>query len=138
MDKDTTLKLGIWLASKEFQPWKRGKNDCCTLFMEWHDKRFGTNTLDEIYGKYNDLMSAIRFARNFVKVPEWFPKHGYVQVDKPETGDIVMVEHHKNFCSGYIVCMNQAWGIQEHGKGLSKHALRTMQPHTIWRHANGF
>lgn len=137
MDKQLQYRLGMWLAEKKYQPWARGKNDCCTFFMEWHDIARGTKTLNEIYGKYNDLKSAIRFARKFVKVPEWFPKHGYEQVYNLQDGDIVMVEHDRNFCSGYIVFMGFAWGMTEGSTGITRHPLETMQPHTTWRYADG-
>lgn len=134
MDNATTMILGLWLAEKQWQPWERGKNDCCTLFMEWHDKRFGTNTVDELYGKYNDLKSAIRFARNYLKVDEWFPKHGYIQVPTPQTGDIVMVKN-KYFPSSYIICMEQAWSISDESKRMTKHELTIPESeYSIWRH----
>lgn len=134
MDGATTLKLGLWLAEKQHQPWVRGINDCCTLFMEWHDHRFGTDTLSEIKGRYTDLKSAIRFATKFGDLSNWFHKNGYIQVDTPETGDIVMVQHARWFSSAYFICMNIAWGIQDDGTGLSKHPVETMQEHKIWRH----
>ena len=72
------------------------------------------------------------------KVPlnEWFTEHGYKLVDKPQTGDVVMVKHNRFFYSGYIVCLNVAWGLQDDAKGLSRHPLETMQEHTIWRHTS--
>lgn len=131
------MKLGLWLAEKRHLPWQRGINDCCTLVMEWHDHLHGTDTLSEIKGKYWDLKTAIKWAKK-IPLQEWFPKHGYKQIfDALETGDIVMVQHYKYFCSGYIICMGQAWGIQDDSKGLSRHALETMHEHTIWRYTDG-
>jgi len=132
MDSATTLKLGLWLASKKDQPWVRGKNDCCTFIMEWHDYIHGTETMKQIYGKYYDLKTAIRWAEK-VPLNKWFLDNGYTLVDKPQTGDVVMVRHNRFFFSGYIICMNQAWGIQDDSKGLSRHPLETMAEHTIWR-----
>ena len=102
MNAELQQKLGLWLASKQWQPWERGKNDCCTLFMEYHDHMFGTKTVKSIYGKYNDLRSAIRFRKEMPKVSEWFPEHGYHQVLQPQTGDVVMVEQ-AYFPSAYII-----------------------------------
>lgn len=136
IDQETTQKLGIWLASKKWQPWERGKNDCCTFIMEWHDYIHGTNTLDEIYGKYYNLKTAIKWAQK-IPLNEWFTKNGYELVDDIQTGDIVMVKHNRFFFSGYIVCMKEAWGIQDEARGLSKHPLETMHEHTIWRYKYG-
>lgn len=133
MDSGTTMQLGIWLAEKKNQPWVRGKNDCCTFMMEWHDYIHGTKTLDQIYGKYYNLKTAIQWAKK-VPLNKWFTEHGYKVVDKPQTGDIVMVKHNKFFYSNYIVCLNVAWGLQDDAKGFSRHPLETMQEHTIWRH----
>ena len=121
MHKDDVYKLGMFVATKQRQPWIRGINDCCTLGMEWHDTRFGTETLKQIYGKYNNLKSAIRVAKK-INLSQWFIDNGYTQIhdEKVIDGDIVMV-------------MNQAWGIQDDAKGLSRHQLDTMLEHTIWR-----
>ena len=135
MHKDDVYKLGmLWLAEKQRQPWIRGNNDCCTLGMEWHDTRFGTETLKQIYGKYNNLKSAIRVAKK-INLSQWFIDNGYTQIhdEKVIDGDIVMVRHNRFFFSAYIVLMNQAWGIQDDAKGLSRHQLDTMLEHTIWR-----
>jgi hypothetical protein len=37
MDNATLMKVGLWLAEKQQHAYERGKNDCCTLFMEYHD-----------------------------------------------------------------------------------------------------
>lgn len=132
MDKTTTLKLAKFVALKSHQPWVRGINDCCTIPMEWHDLRFGTNTVDQIKGKYHDLRGAIRVAKK-ISLAGWFDEHGYTQVDDVQDGDIVMVRHNRFFFSGYLVLMGQAWGIQDEAPGLSRHPLETMMEHTIWR-----
>jgi hypothetical protein len=128
-------KVGIWLASKQWQPWERGKNDCCTLAMEYHDHMFGTDTLSSIYGKYNDLKSAIKFRKKMPKVNEWFPEHGYYQVEKPQTGDIVIVHNNKFFPSAYIICMNKAWGIMDDAKKMTRHNIKIPNvEYSVWRH----
>ena len=137
MNKQDQMKLGLWLAEKKDDQWIRGKNDCCTFFHEWHDKLHGTNTLDKIYGKYNNLTGAIRFARKYYKVENWFPENGYTQVEEPQTGDIVMVEG-SHFPSSYIICMNFAWSISDNAKRLTRHALDVpMGTYSIWRYTNG-
>lgn len=135
MDSNTTLKLALWLSEKKFQPWERGKNDCCTIVMEWHDHRFGTNTLDEIYGKYWDLKTAIKWAKK-IPLQDWFTGNGYYQVsaDDIRDGDIAMVQHYRWFCSGYFILMNRAWGLQDEAQAMSKHPVETFHDHTIWRH----
>ena len=134
MNSASQMKLGLWLGSKQQQPWERGKNDCCTLFMEYHDHMFGTNTLDALYGKYNNLRGAIRLARKFLTVDEWFPQHGYTRVDKPHTGDIVMVRQ-RYFPSSYIICMGQAWGISDESKRMTRHVIEEPRvEYSIWRH----
>lgn len=131
-------KLALWLAAKKFQPWVRAKNDCCTLFMEYHDWRFGTNKLADIYGKYHDLRTAIKYASKFPKVDEWFPDNGYYQVDEPISGDIIMVNNNRWFPSSYIVLWNCAWGIQDNAKMMSRHQLvEPQQEYSIWRHKHG-
>ena len=55
MHSEDQKKLGLWLASRQWLPHKFGTNDCCTLLMHYHDHMFGTNTVDEIYGKYKKL-----------------------------------------------------------------------------------
>lgn len=134
MKAELQQKLGLWLASKQWQPWERGKNDCCTLFMEYHDHMFGTKTVESIYGKYNDLKSAIRFRKDMPKVSEWFPLHGYKQVSDTQTGDIVMVEQ-RFFPSAYIICMAQAWGISDEHQRMTKHIIEEPRvEYSIWRH----
>jgi len=54
MDGATQMKVGLWLAEKQQQAYVRGKNDCCTLFMEYHDYMHGTDTLKSIYNKYTN------------------------------------------------------------------------------------
>lgn len=134
MHKDDIYKLGMFVATKQREPWVRGINDCCTIGMEWHDARFGTETLKQIYGKYNDLKSAIRVAKK-IPLNKWFIDNGYTQIhdEKVIDGDIVMVRHNRFFFSAYLVLLNQAWGIQDNAKGLSRHQLETMLEHTIWR-----
>ncbi len=134
MHKEDIYKLGMFVAEKRRQPWVRGKNDCCTIGMEWHDRRFGTNTLEQIYGKYSDLKGAIRVAKQ-ISLEQWFIDHGYTQIfdENVIDGDIVMVRHNRFFFSAYLVLMGVAWGIQDNGSGLSRHPLETMLEHTIWR-----
>ena len=127
-------KLGMWLGKKRNQAWERGKNDCCTLFMEYHDHMHGTETLKSIYGKYNNLSGAIRTARQFNITEEWLPKHGYTVVDTPENGDIVIVEQ-QLYPSGYIVCMGQAWSNVDGKSRMQRFALEPPElPYSIWRH----
>ena len=134
MDGANQMKLGIWLANKKLQPWARGINDCCTLFMEYHDHMFGTDTVSSIYGKYNNLRSAIKLRKEFPTTDVWFPEHGYTQVEQPQTGDIVMVEQ-RWFPSSYIVCQTTAWGLEDNSKGMSRHNLNKPQfSYSIWRH----
>lgn len=134
MDAQSQMKLGLWLATKQQQPWERGKNDCCTLFMEYHDHMHGTNTLDALYGRYNDLKGAIRTARNFLTVDEWFPQNGYIRVEQPVTGDIAMVQQ-RYFPSAYIICMGLAWSISDEYKRMTKHILEEPRvEYSIWRH----
>lgn len=136
MDKQLQYRLGMWLAEKKHQPWVRGKNDCCTLFMEWHDIAHGTETLKQIYGKYHDLKTAITWAKK-IPLDKWFPEHGYKQVEDLQDGDIVQVQHDRRFSSGYIVFMGFAWGLGDNTSGITRHDLSTNVPHTIWRYANG-
>ena len=134
MNAANQMKLGLWLATKQQQPWKRGINDCCTLFMEYHDHMFGTDTLKSIYGKYSNLKGAIRHCRTMPTVDEWFPAHGYHKVDAPDTGDIVMVQQ-RFFPSAYIICMAQAWSISDEYKRMTKHILEEPRvEYSIWRH----
>ncbi len=134
MNGDDQLKVGMWLAMKQWQPWERGKNDCCTLFMEYHDHMFGTDTLSSLYGKYTDLKSAIKTRKLFPSVHDWFPEHGYKQVSDTQTGDIVMVEQ-RWFPSCYIICMNQAWGLTDDSKRMTKHIIEKPDvEYSIWRH----
>ena len=134
MDAQSQMKVGLWLASKQWQPWARGTNDCCTLFMEYHDHMFGTDTVSSIYGKYNDLRSAIRLRKEFPTVDKWFPEHGYHQVLQPQTGDVVMVEQ-RWFPSSYIICMAQAWGLTDDSKRMTKHIIEKPNvEYSIWRH----
>ena len=134
MHKTDIYKLGMFVAEKKFQPWVRGINDCCTIGMEWHDIRFGTNTVDQIKGKYSDLKGAIRVAKK-INLHQWFIDHGYTQIpDGPVIdGDVVMVRHNRFFFSAYLVLMGTAYGIQDDARGISKHPLETMLEHTIWR-----
>lgn len=134
MDKETLYKLGMFVAEKKHQPWVRGENDCCTIGMEWHDRRFGTNTVDQIKGKYHDLKGAIRVAKK-ISLEQWFIDHGYTQIHDGNVidGDIVMVRHNRFFFSAYIILMGVAYGIQDEARGMSKHPLETMLEHTIWR-----
>jgi len=128
------MKVGLWLAEKQQQPYVRGKNDCCTLFMEYHDHMHGTKTLESIYNKYTNKTGAIRTARKFNITGEWLPKHGYKRVDDPSTGDIVIVETGL-YPSGYIVCMNTAWTNVDGTKRMQRFALEQPdQPYSIWRH----
>ena len=134
MDNATLMKVGLWLAEKQQQPYVRGKNDCCTLFMEYHDHMHGTKTLESIYNKYTNKTGAIRTARKFNITGEWLPKHGYKRVDDPSTGDIVIVETGL-YPSGYIVCMNTAWTNVDGTKRMQRFALEQPdQPYSIWRH----
>lgn len=135
MRSENQKKLGLWLASRQWLPHEFGTNDCCTLLMHYHDHMFDTNTVDEIYGKYNDMKSGIRVASKFLTVDEWFPKHGYQREFNPQTGDIVMVQNNRFFPSTYIICMSQAWSIMDGAKKMSKHIIE--QPdaeYSIWRH----
>jgi len=98
----------------------------------------GENQLDTFKGKYNDLKSAIRWAKKFPKVHEWFPDNGYTQVKVPLNGDIIMVENHKYFPSSYIVCNGYAWGIMDNANRMTRHELVEPEvPYTIWRHNYG-
>ena len=134
MNDATLMKVGLWLAEKQQQPYVRGKNDCCTLFMEYHDYMHGTKTLESIYNKYTNKTGAIRTARKFNITGEWLPKHGYKRVDDPSTGDIVIVETGL-YPSGYIVCMNTAWTNVDGTKRMQRFALEQPdQPYSIWRH----
>jgi len=134
MKAELQQKVGLWLASKQWQPWERGKNDCCTLLLEYHDYLFGTELLPNVYGKYNDLRSAIRLRKEFPTVNEWFPEKGYHQVMQPQTGDIVMVEQ-RWFPSTYIICMAQAWGLTDDSKRMTKHIIHKPEfEYSIWRH----
>jgi hypothetical protein len=134
MNDATLMKVGLWLAEKQQQPYVRGKNDCCTLFMEYHDHMHGTKTLESIYNKYTNKTGAIRTARKFNITGEWLPKHGYKRVDDPSTGDIVIVETGL-YPSGYIVCMNTAWTNVDGTKRMQRFALEQPdQPYSIWRH----
>ena len=133
LNKDQ-MKLGLWLAGKQQQPWSRGTNDCCTLFMEYHDYMFGTDTLKSIYGKYNSLRGAIRLRKKFPTVNEWFPTHGYHKVDTPQTGDVVMVRQ-RFFPSSYIICQNTAWGISDEHQRMTRHVIEEPRvEYSIWRH----
>jgi len=134
MIKEDIVKLGMWLGKKHNQIYERGKNDCCTLFMEYHDFMHGTNTLDAIYGKYSNTTGAIRTAREFNITEEWLPEHGYKQVDTPETGDIVIVQQ-KYYPSGYIICMGQAWTNVDGKNKMGRYSLIEPElPYSIWRH----
>lgn len=136
--QNNLLKLGLWLGAKQNQPWVRGINDCCTLFLEYHDHMTGESQLDTFKGKYNDLKSAIRWARKFPKVHEWFPAHGYVQVKIPLDGDIVMVHNHRYFPSSYIVCNGYAWGIMDEATRMTRHELEAPTvEYSIWRYKHG-
>ena len=138
MKQDKQHQLGLWIGHKMNQPWVRGKNDCCTLFMEYHDYMTGENSLDELWGKYYDLKSAIRFARQFPKVGEWFPQHGYTRQRIALDGDIVMVKNNRFFPSSYIVCGGFAWGIMDNAKRLSRHPLEPPETeYSIWRNDYG-
>jgi len=137
MVKEDIIKLGMWLGNKKSQAYERGKNDCCTLFMEYHDLMHGTKTLDAIYGKYNTLASAIRTARRFKITEEWLPKHGYKQVPNPETGDIVIVEQ-QYYPSGYIVCNGWGWTNSDNKSRMVLCSLEEPTlPYSIWRHQHG-
>jgi len=127
-------KLGMFISSKKHTPWVRGENDCCTIGMEWHDLRFGTNTVDQIKGKYSDLKGAIRVAKK-IPLDKWFIDNGYTQIldENVIDGDIVMVRHNRFFFSAYIVLMGTAYGIQDEANGMSRHPLETIYEHTIWR-----
>jgi hypothetical protein len=128
------ISVGLWIGKKLNQKYVRGKNDCCTLFMEYHDHMHGTNTLDSIFNKYTNKTGAIRTARKFKITKEWLPKQGYKQVDKPRTGDIVIVETGL-YPSGYIVCMDLAWTNVDKQHRMQRFALvKPDQPHSIWRH----
>lgn len=134
MDAENQMKLGLWLATKQWQPWERGKNDCCTLFMEYHDHMFGTNTVSSIYGKYNNLRGAIKLRKEFPTTRQWFPDHGYVEVDNTQTGDVVIIEQ-RWFPSSYIICMAQAWGLTDDSKRMTKHIIKEPETeYSIWRH----
>lgn len=135
---DQLKRMALWLATKRHQPWVRGKNDCCTLFMEYHDYMTGESTLDELWGKYHDLRTAIRFAKQFPKVKEWFPAHGYQQQRIALDGDIVMVKNNRFFPSSYIVCGGFAWGIMDNAKRMSRHELVVPDvEYSIWRRNYG-
>lgn len=134
MDNATLIKVGLWLAEKQNQAYERGKNDCCTLFMEYHDHMHGTKTLKSIYNKYTNKTGAIRTARRFNITGKWLPKHGYKRVGNPQTGDIVIIETGL-YPSGYIVCMNTAWTNVDGTKRMQRFALQEPdQPYSIWRH----
>ncbi len=134
MNGATQKKVGLWLAEKQQQAYVRGKNDCCTLFMEYHDYMHGTKTLKSIYNKYTNKTGAIRTARKFNITGEWLPKHGYKRVDNPQTGDIVIVDT-TLYPSGYIVCMNIAWTNVDGANRMKRFALeKPDQPYSIWRH----
>jgi hypothetical protein len=140
MNKELQQTLGLWLSTKQSEAWVRGKNDCATFFLEWHDKRFGTDERSLVYNKYNDIKSAIRFAKKFFPLEKWqgwFTDHGYTQVEAPQTGDIVMVEG-RYFPSSYIICMNTAWSISDNAQRMTRHELDVpMGNYSIWRHTNG-
>tara|TARA_R110002167_G_scaffold239894_1_gene445048 strand:+ start:9718 stop:10134 length:417 start_codon:yes stop_codon:yes gene_type:complete len=134
MNNTQQMKVGLWLGEKLNQAYERGKNDCCTLFMEYHDHMHGTNTLKSIYNKYTNKTGAIKTARKFKITEEWLPAQGYKQVDTPLTGDIVIVEQGL-YPSGYIICMNLAWTNVDKKYRMQKFALEKPElPYSIWRH----
>ena len=134
MSNEVQLKVGLWIGEKLNQKYVRGRNDCCTLFMEYRDYMHGTETLKSIYNKYTNKTGAIRTARKFKITEEWLPKQGYKQVDTPSDGDIVIVET-ELYPSGYIVCNNLAWTNVDGKFRMQRYPLTApTSPYSIWRH----
>lgn len=133
MTNKERMLLGEFIARMRFVPWQRGINDCMTLCCDWHDTRFGTNTVSEIRGKYTNLRQAIRFNRKH-NAKDWCIENGYTETppaDGYADGDIVLFDN-GYYYQGFIIAHNFAHTLLDE-MGYARLDLNTLHSHTVWR-----
>lgn len=114
-----------------------GTMDCCTFFLNYHDKIWGSETAKRIVGKYADKGSAIRFYKNWkLTWRQWLHLNNYEKNEgKLAEGDIAVLDN-RVFPTVYVYHNGAFWSMTE-DRGMTaydKNALKLHGNVTVWRH----
>jgi hypothetical protein len=140
MFADTSVSQ-LWLALHGFLLIQRrnppgwGKHDCNLLVVDWIDQLNHSNEASRIRGQYCDMISAVRFQKNFTPATEWLQEQGFAEADVPQEGDIVLVET-AGYWQAHIYHAEQIWSVDmKYGliNGPLSSLAQAKGKHTIWR-----
>jgi hypothetical protein len=95
---------------------KWGQNDCNTLCVEWVDRVCGTDYLSRIKNNYQTKKGAVRFYRGFVEWMTELKELGWQEVEKPQTGDLVL-HLDKSFVFAHVFVSGKMFSVDPE-KGL--------------------
>jgi len=99
--------LEMWIMQHSHSEFEWGWNDCNTIVVEYVDWLTGSNIMNEVRGKYYDLKTAHRFAKNYKQLHVGLQDAGFVEVDTPQDGDVITMVDRGLVC-GHIVFNNRA------------------------------
>lgn len=126
-------ELGLYIASLRHIKYSWGQTDCNTFVTKWIDIRHDTNTSAEIVGKYHDIKTAVKFAKNYTPAPEYLKQQGYdITRDNPKSGDIIL-QRNMQYYGAYIVLTGRAYTMHN-TTGLVEVDCRNIANATVWRY----
>ena len=130
------LLLAQYLSEIRFKKWDQGQFDCCLFIFDWINKLTGVDWSKDIRGNYNNIRSALRFAKN-VNLPlmmtgkyrpDKWDNPGYKEISRDElplAGDIWwgIYETHP---TGFIIFQGLAWTVTKEND-LFKYLLEDVE-----------
>lgn len=136
MNTQKKLQSAAYVARKLNADHEWGKDDCCTVFLEWYDYIWGAQEAVAVLEKYNSKRGAIRFYKEMkLSWRQWLFLHKFEQTDEPQEGDVAVLDH-KLYPTVYIIHNGAGWYMDEE-RGYTGVALGALELHedvTFWRH----
>lgn len=135
------IKLASIISKYHDTEYQWGQADCNLFFIDVHDQMYGTNDLQEIQGKYEDLKSGIRYLKKKIKKTpeEWMMSRHYTLLKHTDVkvGDVALFQH-KSYESVFIYSDGAWWSMVEEQNGLVGAPTEDVlaQATSLWRKIN--
>ena len=114
-----------------------GINDCCTVFLKYHDAVWGANKADAVVDKYRGRRGAIEFYKNMkLSWRQWLFMNNYEEhTGKLAEGDIAVLDN-KLFPTVYIYHNGAFWTMSEDRNfiGVDSVTMKSHENVSVWRH----
>ena len=139
MNTQQKLISARYIADHLNQEHAWGTIDCCTVFLGWHDRVWGTDKQRDVVDNYNSRRGAIEFYKRMkLSWRQWLHINKYEQLvplQRVTEGDIAVLDH-RLFPTVYIYHNGAFWTMSEDRDFISidKDSMRKHDNVTIWRH----